>query len=86
MVITLYQKSSNEFLLFYLVISSHVTLQLFSFFCRFKHPFENDISKQDSYANATNKKIFNPYVIAYKNMPEFVQTNPNINDDDYHLT
>lgn len=40
-----------------------------------------EINRQKSYAKATNKKDFNPYAAAYKNMPKFAQANSNIKLD-----
>lgn len=41
----------------------------------------SEINRQKSYAKATNKENFNPYAAAYKNMPKFAQSNPNIRLD-----
>lgn len=41
----------------------------------------SEINRQKSYAKATNKKDFNPYAAAYKNMPKFAQANSNIKLD-----
>jgi len=41
----------------------------------------SEINKQKSYAKATNKKNYNAYAAAYKNMPKFAEANPNIKLD-----
>lgn len=41
----------------------------------------SEINKQKSYAKATNKKDYNAYAAAYKNMPKFSEANPNIKLD-----
>lgn len=41
----------------------------------------SEINRQKAYAKATNKKSFNPYAAAYKNMPKFAQANSNIRLD-----
>lgn len=41
----------------------------------------SEVNRQKSYAKATNKKNFNAYAAAYKNMPKFAQANHNIKLD-----
>jgi hypothetical protein len=41
----------------------------------------SEINKQKSYAKATNKKDYNAYATAYKNMPKFSEVNPNVKLD-----
>ncbi|MCY6355845.1 hypothetical protein OIO11_11535, partial [Clostridium sp. ZS2-4] len=41
----------------------------------------SEINRQKAYAKAKNKKSFNPYAAAYKNMPKFAQANSNIRLD-----
>lgn len=41
----------------------------------------SEINKQKAFAKVIDNKEFNPYAVAYKNMPKFAQCNPNIRLD-----